>query len=95
MIALHVQLVNSNLRDALKRLQFSLDVMVVCVRWYAAHALTLHNLEERMPVRPMDAQGFQTPRPRVETHCSTCRRAEYPGFHEDAGHGSPETTPVF
>ncbi len=51
MIPLHVQLVNSTLRGVLKRLHFPLEVMLVCVRWYAAYPLSLRNLEEMMTER--------------------------------------------
>jgi putative transposase len=51
MIPLHVQLVNSTLRGVLKRLHFPLDVMLMCVRWYAAYSLSLRNLEEMMAER--------------------------------------------
>ena len=51
MIPLQVQLVNSALRGMLKRLHFPLDVMLVRVRWYAAHPLSLRNLEEMMAER--------------------------------------------
>jgi len=45
MVPLHVQLQNSTLRGVLKRLHFPLAVMLECVRWYAAYALSLRNLE--------------------------------------------------
>ena len=51
MLPLHVQLVNSTLRGVLKRLHFPLEVMLVCVRWYAAYPLSLRNLEEMMAER--------------------------------------------
>jgi putative transposase len=51
MIPLHVQLVNSTLRGVLKQLHFPLEIMLVCVRWYAAYALSLRNLEEMMAER--------------------------------------------
>lgn len=51
MVPLHVQLVNSTLRGVIKRLRFPLDVMLVCVRWYAAYPLSLRNLEEMMAER--------------------------------------------
>jgi len=35
MVPLHVQLMNSTFRGVLKRLHFPLEVMLVCVRWYA------------------------------------------------------------
>ena len=51
MLPLHVQLQNSTLRGVLKRLHFPLEVMLVCVRWYAAYPLSLRNLEEMMAER--------------------------------------------
>jgi len=51
MIPLHVQLVNSTLRGVIKRLRFPLEVMLVCVRWYAAYPLSLRNAEEMMAER--------------------------------------------
>jgi len=51
MVSLQVQLTNSTLRGVIKRLHFPLEVMLVCVRWYAAYALSLRNLEEMMAER--------------------------------------------
>jgi len=51
MVPLHVQLVNSTLRRVGKRLQFPVEVMLVCVRWFAAYPLSLRNLEEMMAER--------------------------------------------
>ena len=51
MLPLHVQLQNSTLRGVIKRLHFPLEVMLVCVRWYAAYPLSLRNLEEMMAER--------------------------------------------
>ena len=48
---LHLQLANSTLRHVIKRLHFPLEVMLVCVRWYAAYPLSLRNLEEMMAER--------------------------------------------
>ena len=48
MQALSFQLQNSVLRGVLKRLHYPLEVMLVCVRWYAAYPLSLRNLEEMM-----------------------------------------------
>ena len=45
MQALSIQLQNSVLRGVLKRLHYPLEVMLVCVRWYAAYPLSLRNLE--------------------------------------------------
>ena len=51
MTPLHIQLTNSTLRRVLKRLHFPLEIMLVCVRWYAAYPLSLRNLEEMMAER--------------------------------------------
>jgi transposase-like protein len=51
MVPLHVQLANSTLRGVIERLHFPLEVMLVCVRWYAAYPLSLRNLEEMMAER--------------------------------------------
>ena len=48
MLPLHVQLVNSTLRRMIKRLRFPLEVMLVCVRWYAADPPSLRHIEELM-----------------------------------------------
>jgi transposase-like protein len=45
------QIEESVLRQVLKRLHYPLDVMLLCVRWYAAYALSLRNLEEMMAER--------------------------------------------
>ena len=51
MQALSIQLRHSVLRGVLKRLHYPLEVMLVCVRWYAAYPLSLRNLEEMMAER--------------------------------------------
>jgi transposase-like protein len=51
MRAAHIQLTTSALRGVLKRLHYPLEVMLVCVRWYAAYPLSLRNLEEMMAER--------------------------------------------
>ncbi len=51
MQAMSIQLQNSVLRGVLKRLHYPLEVMLVCVRWYAAYPLSLRNLEEMMAER--------------------------------------------
>ena len=43
-----IQLEESVFRRVLKRLHYPLDVMLLCVRWYAAYALSLRNFEEMM-----------------------------------------------
>src|SRR6185295_5710052 len=51
MKSISIQLEESILRRVLKRLHYPLDVMLLCVRWYAAYALSLRNLEEMMAER--------------------------------------------
>jgi putative transposase len=51
MLPLHVQLENSALRRVIKRLHFPLEVLLGCMRWYAAYPLSLRNLEEMMAER--------------------------------------------
>jgi putative transposase len=51
MVPLHIQLASSTLRKVIKRLHYPLEVMLVCVRWYAAYPLSLRNLEEMMAER--------------------------------------------
>jgi hypothetical protein len=48
----------------LKRLHYPLDVMLLCVRWYVAYALSLRNLEEMMAERGIAVDH----RRRVEVH---------------------------
>ena len=42
---------NDALRIVLKRLHYPIEVMLVCVRWYAAYPLSLRQLEEMMAER--------------------------------------------
>lgn len=42
---------SEELRRVIKRLHYPLEVMLVCVRWYAAYPLSLRNLEEMMAER--------------------------------------------
>lgn len=51
MAPLHLQLATSTLRRVIKRLHFPLEVMLACVRWYAAYPLSLRTLEEMMAER--------------------------------------------
>ena len=50
-VPLWIQLANSTLRRVVKRLHFRLEIMLVCVRWFAAYPLSLRNLEEMMAER--------------------------------------------
>lgn len=51
---LPIQLEDSVLRGVLKRLHYPLEVMLLCVRWYAAYALSFRNLEEMMAERGVE-----------------------------------------
>jgi transposase-like protein len=42
---------NDELRKVLKRMYFPLEVMLTCVRWYAAYPLSLRHIEEMMAER--------------------------------------------
>ena len=39
------------LRDVIKRMHYPLEVMLTCVRWYAAYPLSLRHIEEIMQER--------------------------------------------
>ena len=39
------------LRQVVQRLHYPLEVMLVCVRWYAAYPLSFRNIEEMMAER--------------------------------------------
>jgi transposase-like protein len=45
------RLMNVALRKVLKRLHCPIEVMLVCVRWYAAYPLSLRHIEEMMAER--------------------------------------------
>ena len=51
MLDFRQSLINSILRKVLKRLHYPLEVMLTCVRWYAAYPLSLRNIEEMMQER--------------------------------------------
>ena len=81
MVPLHVQLVNSTLRGVLKRLHFPLEVMLVCVRWYAAYALSLRNIEEMMAERGVLVDHATVHRwalKMLPVLCKTFRRRKHP-----------------
>jgi len=42
---------NEAVRQVLKRLHYPIEVMLVCVRWYAAYPLSLRQIEEMMEER--------------------------------------------
>ncbi len=51
MLFLSCCLLMSLIRNAFKRLHYSIDVIAQCVRWYLAYALSLCNLEEMIAER--------------------------------------------
>ena len=51
MLPTQTQIMNEALRRVIKRLHYPLEVMLVCVRWYAAYQLSLRHLEEMMAER--------------------------------------------
>lgn len=51
MIPLHMQLEKSTLLAVIKRLQFPLEVRLLCAGWYARYPLSLRSLEEMMAER--------------------------------------------
>lgn len=51
MVPFQAQQMSAALRKVLKRLHDPLQVMLLCVRWYAAYPLSLRNLEEMMAER--------------------------------------------
>jgi putative transposase len=54
MVPAHIQLEKSAIRKALQRLHYPLEIILMCVRWYAAYPLSLRNLEEMMAERGVD-----------------------------------------
>jgi transposase-like protein len=43
--------IHSALRKVIKRMHYPLEVMLICVRWYAAYPLSLRHVEEKMAER--------------------------------------------
>ncbi|MDC9623999.1 IS6 family transposase [Xenorhabdus sp. XENO-7] len=52
----------SLIRKAFKRLHYPVDIIVQCVRWYLAYALSLRNLEEMMAERGIEVDPATIPR---------------------------------
>ena len=48
MLDFRESLINSTLSKALKRLHYSLQIMLACVRWYTAYPLSLRHVAEMM-----------------------------------------------
>ena len=42
---------NEAMRKVMKRLHYPFEVMLMCVRWYAAYPLSLRQIEEMMAER--------------------------------------------
>src|SRR5450631_520179 len=51
MVPFPIQLASEALREVIKRKHYPLEVMLVCVRWYAAYPLSLRHVEEMMAER--------------------------------------------
>jgi putative transposase len=51
MLDFRQNLVNSALRKLLKSVHYPLEVILTCVRWYAAYPLSLCHIEEMMQER--------------------------------------------
>jgi transposase-like protein len=49
-----IQLEESVLHQVLKRLHYPLEIMLVCVRWYAAYPLSVRHVEEMMLERGVE-----------------------------------------
>jgi putative transposase len=49
-----IQIETSVLRKVLKRLHYPLEIMLLCVRWYAAYPLSVRHLEEMMLERGVE-----------------------------------------
>jgi len=47
------------LHKVIKRLHYPLEVMLTCVRWYAAYPLSLRHVEEMMAERGVFRRGKQ------------------------------------
>ena len=45
------KLMIESMRKVLQRLHYPIEVMLVCVRWYAAYPLSLRHIEEMMAER--------------------------------------------
>ncbi len=45
---------NGALRRVVKRLHYPIEIMLICVRWYAAYPLSLRHIEEMMAERGVE-----------------------------------------
>jgi transposase-like protein len=78
---LSIQLQESTLRGVLKRLHYPLEVMLLCVRWYAAYALSFRNLEEMMAERGVEVDHATVHRWSLKilpVLAKVCRRRKHP-----------------
>ena len=51
MLDFRQSLINSTLNKIQQRLHYSLEIMLICVRWYLAYPLSLRHVEEMMQER--------------------------------------------
>jgi len=51
------------LRKVVKRMHYPLEVMLTCVRWYAAYSLSLRHIEEMMADRGVAVDHATAHRP--------------------------------
>ena len=54
MLSVQIQFMNAALRRVVKRLHYPIEVMLICVRWYAAYPLSLRHIEEMMAERGIE-----------------------------------------
>ena len=77
------------LRQVIKRMHYPLEVMLTCVRWYAAYPLSLRHVEEMMAEHGVAVDHATGHRWAIKNPAGTRRGvppAQTPGGHEWA-HG--------
>ena len=77
------------LRKVIKRMHYPLEVMLTCVRWYAAYPLSLRHIEEMMAERGVFVDHATVHRWAMKilpVLAAVFRRRRRPGGHELA-HG--------
>ncbi len=60
---------NDDLSKVLKRLHYPLEVMLTCVRWYAAYPLSLRHIEEMMEERSVVADHTTVHHWALKSYC--------------------------
>jgi hypothetical protein len=61
--------IHSALRKVIKRMHYPLEVMLICVRWYAAYPLSLRHVEEKMAERGVQVALWTATAPRSTSCC--------------------------